>query len=496
MPHARARIALTVGWVAVLALLGLYVQRNLEIGTDLRLFMPSPQTPAERLLLEEVGESPASRLLLVAIEGAPPESLAETSQSLAAALREDPSFRFIANGEASMEAIPERLLPYRYLLSSTLDRQRFDAPFLRVELEQRERDLTSPAASALEPILPRDPTLELLKLAEAWQPSREPQRLYDVWFDSQGDTALMLVETVAAAFDPEGQRHALDALRAHFEHARSDPAARLIVSGPGAFSVLMRDRTAGEAQWLGALATAGMIVLLLIAYRTPSFLLLGALPIASAGLAGLAAVSAVFGALHGITLAFGFTLIGVAQDYPLHVFSHRKPGEAPVQTARSVWPPLATGVASTCIAYLAFLRSGVTGLAQLATFTIAGLAIAGLTTRYLLPRVLPDESRDYGNSAVLGRLWSLIAGLPQPKWLGLALAAASVLVIALAPGPMWQNDLGKLTPVPQQLLRQDDALRRELGAPDVRHLLVISGQSADAVLARAEQLNAELDALV
>jgi predicted exporter len=26
-----------------------------------------------------------------------------------------------------------------------------------------------------------------------------------------------------------------------------------------------------------------------------------------------------FGAVHGITLAFGFTLIGVAQDYPLHL---------------------------------------------------------------------------------------------------------------------------------------------------------------------------------
>ena len=60
-----------------------------------------------------------------------------------------------------------------------------------------------------------------------------------------------------------------------------------------------------------------------------------------------------------MTLAFGFTLIGVAQDYPLHVLSHRRADRAPRDVARALWPTLATGVASTCIAYLAFLFSGV-----------------------------------------------------------------------------------------------------------------------------------------
>ena len=96
----------------------------------------------------------------------------------------------------------------------------------------------------------------------------------------------------------------------------------------------------------------------------------------------MAVVSAFFGTVHGITLAFGFTLIGVAQDYPLHLLSHRRPDREPVAIARELWPTLATGVASTCIAYFTFLFSGVIGLAQLACFTVAGLAVAGLTTRF------------------------------------------------------------------------------------------------------------------
>ena len=102
----------------------------------------------------------------------------------------------------------------------------------------------------------------------------------------------------------------------------------------------MQERTQREATWLGGFATIGMVVLLLVAYRSLPVLVLGLLPLASAGLAGLAAVSAVFGTVHGITLAFGFTLIGVAQDYPMHLFSHQHRGVDPAaQCARAVADP-------------------------------------------------------------------------------------------------------------------------------------------------------------
>lgn len=492
----RKRTALLIGWIGVLMGLALYVQRELVISGDLRLFMPSPRTPVEQLLLDEIGEGPASRLLLLALEGADAETLAQSSQDLAAALREDAAFRWVANGESRLDVIPERLLPYRYLLSSTLDHASFDAPFLRKELEARQRDLASPAAGLLEEWIPRDPTLETLKLIEAWQPQHEPQQLHDVWFNTRGDTALLIVETAGAAFDPDAQQQATTALQRHFEETRADPRVQLIASGPGAFGVLMKERTQREAQWIGTLDTVGVVLLLLLAYRSLRYVVFGVLPLASAGLAGLAATGAVFDATHGITLAFGFTLIGVAQDYPIHLFSHQRPGVSPVQTARSVWPTLATGIASTCIAYLAFLTSGVIGLAQLACFTIVGLAVAGLTTRYLLPRLLPATAVDYGDSRFLGRLWNAIARLPQPRYLGWLVAALCVAIMALAPGPMWENSLGKLTPIPQPLLQTDAELRAELGAPDIRYLIAVNGASADEVLTRIESLTPRLDTLV
>ena len=487
---------LLAAWIAAVAGLGWFVERNLVVGTDLRLFMPSPRTAQERLVLEEIGEGPGSRMLLLAVSGDDPQAVAETSSALVAAMHDVAEFRWIANGDGDLDAIPDRLLAYRYLLSPTLDSARFDTAFLQSQLQARLQDLASPAAGLLEQWLPRDPTLELLKLTESWQPARQPQMLFDVWFDSAGRKALLVAETRAAGFDPQGQRGAISALERSFAGVRTAPDLRLEVSGPGAFSVLMKERTQGEATRFGTLATVGMVVLILVAYRSVAVLLLGLLPLASAGLAGLAAVSSAFGTVHGITLAFGFTLIGVAQDYPIHLFSHQHRGLDPRANARAIWPTLATGVASTCVAYLAFLFSGVRGLAQLSVFTVAGLAVAGVTTRYLLPPLVPARSRDAAEFAVLGRLWDRIAGLPRPLWLGVVVGLLCIGVLGLSPRPLWQDELGGLTPVPRPLIERDSELRRELGAPDLRYLLVIQGRSDQDVLARAAALDAPLGDLV
>jgi predicted exporter len=487
---------LFAAWVAVVGLLGWYVSSTLKIGTDLRLFMPSPRNAQERLILEEIGESPASRMLLLSISGGTAEAEADTSRALVRALRATGDFATVSNGETDLSAIPDSLLAYRYLLSPTLDETRMDATFLRSQLGERVQDLGSPAAGFLEPWLPRDPTLEIMKLAESWLPEKQPQLQNGVWFDSTGREALLVAQTRAAAFDPSGQKAAQSSLQRAFEASRTDPALRLEASGPGAFSVLMQRRTESEAQVYGSVDTIGIIVLLLVAYRSLRILVLGLLPLLTAAAAGLAAVAGFFGTVHGITLAFGFTLIGVAQDYPVHLFSHQHKGLDPVANARILWPTLATGVASTCIAYLAFLFSGVTGLAQLSVFTFTGLAVAALTTRFLVPPLMPEVKRDPGDSVFLGRLWNGIAGLPRPLWLGVTGALACVVFLWFSPQPLWQNDLGSLTPVPRPLIARDTVMRRELGAPDVRYLLVIEGQDDQAVLERTAALDPALGKLV
>jgi predicted exporter len=490
------RLALALLWLAVLLVAGWVVGQHLQLSGDLRKFMPQAKTPAQKLLMDELGEGPGSRLLLVSLSGDDPATLAQQSQALRRALSLSPLFALVANGDTGLDAIPERLRPYRYLLSDTLDTQQLDAATLREAFDARVEDLGSPAASLVEPLVSSDPTLETLKLAESWQPANAPQRLHDVWFDRAGTQALLVAETLAPGFDPNGQQAAVSTIQNDFARIRGPGKSRLELSGPGAFSVEIGGRTQREAGWIGTVDTLGLILLLWIAYRSWKAPLLGVLPLASAGLAGLGAVAWLFDGVHGITVAFGFTLIGVAQDYPIHLFSHQRAGLSPRQSARELWPTLATGVASTCIAYVTFLVSGVDGLKQLAVFTITGLATAALTTRFLLPSLIDPRPHDAADSTRLEWLWDAISRLPRPRLSLALLALVALAVVLFAPGTFWQNDLSKLTPVPADAMARDARLRSELGAPDVRYVIAVGGRDADAALQASEALRPQLDALV
>ena len=491
----RARLLLLGAWVLVLAGAGVVVARSLHVSTDLRSFMPPPSTADQRLLMDQIGRGPGSRLLLVAIGGAPVSTLADLSRGLARALKADQRFTQVANGDFDPADLDPELLPYRYLLSPTLDSHRLDAAFLHEQLEQRLADLASPAGGMLETWLPRDPTLEVLKLARRWSPPHAPAVRDGVWFDAQGE-ALLLVQTRAAGFDPGAQKAAITGLCAAFDALPGRGHAHLVLSGPGYFSMVINRQTRHQADWIGYVSSIGFILLLLAAYRSPTSLLLGALPIVTGALSGLVALVSVYPSVGGITLAFGFTLLGVAQEYPIRVLSHRRAGASNLESVRGLWPLLLTAIASACIAYLAFYASGVPGLQQLAVFTICGLLGAGLTTRYLLPRVLPRRFVDVADTRGLAGFRRFLDDLPRPRWIPLLVAATAVAMLVLAPGRFWQNNLAKLTPVPQKLLKTDARLREALGAPDVRYLLVLEAPTAEGVLRLSRRVRPRVDALV
>src|ERR1700752_205192 len=137
------RWLLVAAWIAALVALGFFSLRSLSISTDLRSFMPPPQTADQKLLMDQIGDGPGTRLLLLAIEGAPPDRLAALSRGLADALRKDPHFEQVLNGAFDPSTLDAKWLPYRYLLSPTLYHHAFDAVYLRDQLEQRVEDLAS-----------------------------------------------------------------------------------------------------------------------------------------------------------------------------------------------------------------------------------------------------------------------------------------------------------------------------------------------------------------
>jgi predicted exporter len=61
---------------------------------------------------------------------------------------------------------------------------------------------------------------------------------------------------------------------------------------------------------------------------------------------------------------------------------------------------------------------------------------------------------------------------------------------------LWEHDLANLSPISPEKKERDQAVRNELGAPDVRDLIVVEGSSEEEVLQRSEAVATVLDAIV
>ena len=275
------RWVLLAAWCGLLALGIFWVQSHLTVSADLRLFMPSPRTEEQRLLIQNIGESPASRLLLLAIDGDEPGEARGHFEALRRGAGIAPEFAFVANGAQPPPAIPEKLLAYRYLISDSFDAAPLDEPGSR------------PSSKIAPPTWRRRPPASSKNGCRAiprsscctWRNagSRAPSRtsVDGVWFAADGRRALLLVQTRAAAFDPDGQTQALAALQDQFAAGRAAGSrAKLTVSGTGYFSSVIRNRTQYEATWFGSFDTVGLITLLWLAYRRFVFTILGGLPLA------------------------------------------------------------------------------------------------------------------------------------------------------------------------------------------------------------------------
>src|SRR5258706_2062035 len=221
-------------------------------------------------------------------------------------------------------------------------------------------------------------------------------------------------------------------------------AMQLRLAGPGVFAVQSRNAIERDAQRLSILAAVLIAALLLWALRSPRFLALAIVPVASGVAAGLAAAALAFGAIHAITLGFGLTLIGEAVDYAIYVQVQRT---AAANNAR-LWRALWVAVLTSSAGFVAMMASGFRGLVELGLFSLAGCVAAAIAARVLLPaaaRDLPDLSAaERDRFAWLQRLCDRA---PIARWPLLAAAVVAVAFLAMHAAPLWNDELGAISPL-------------------------------------------------
>jgi predicted exporter len=505
-------------WLVFLLACAVVISRT-TFTADLSAFLPRSPSAGQRVLVDQLRDGLVSRLILVGIEGGDPAARATLSRDMAAALRGDAQFASVNNGEPVSEARDQQFIfAHRYVLSPAVTPERFSADGLHQALGDSLDLLGSSAGMFTKDLLPHDPTGEVATLVNRLDGGAQPSSQDGVWASRDGKRAVLVVQTTGAGSDTDAQARAMATVQHAFDtatRALPNPASyRLLMTGPGVFSVETRDNIRHDVARLSAVSLVLIVALLLVVYRSPFTLVLGLLPVLSGVAAGLGAVSLAFGTVHGITLGFGTTLIGEAVDYSIYLFvqssrmqtrdtaasaagSSSVRGDAALREwIATYWPTIRLGVLTSICGFASMLFSGFPGLVQLGLYSIAGLTTAALVTRFVLPHLRGARFAIRDVAPLGARLASITAAAPRLRWPLVALLVASVATLVFHRQHVWSHELSALSPVSRQSQALDESLRADVGAPDVRYLVVISGASQEAVLEGAEKVSAQLQPLV
>lgn len=476
-------------WLACLLAAGGWIGQSIEVSNDLAAFFPDRGRPIEKLLISKANRGAVSRMVFAAFGGGDLEHRLAASREASDDLRRHPGIEQVVNGAENLDlAAFEPLFPYRYLLAG---QQLLDEAGLRAALEARVKELRSPLGSAVKEKLADDPTAAFRTLLLGWNEGRAaPPRECGLWVTEDRERSLLLA--TLAGTDGEGgqQARTIAWIREKLEAAAARHDVELILAGR---PVLIAE--AGESikasLIFGSIAASLLVIsLLLFVYRSIGVLLLGALPLLSGILAGLAAVLFLFGPVHGIALAFGVTLIGITIDYPLHLFSHSQAPAPLAETALKIQRPILLGALSTAGAFAMFGAGSAPGLGQLACFAAIGILAAALTLRLVVPP-LADLARIEPRPRMVDPLPATAPG--GLIWVVLAIAIASVVLLFSRHDRLFESDVSVLNPLSTAAKLRDQQLRSDLGAPDLRQLFLIDGDDAETVLQRAEALTPALD---
>ncbi|MEM7561470.1 MAG: MMPL family transporter [Pseudomonadota bacterium] len=489
--------------ILVLCLLAIAViATRFELSTDLSVFLPEPDSKLETLLHHQLDNGASSSMIFVALHGSDPKSLADASNKLLGKLDQSGLFQKVSNnagsfGEDQLEVIEDN----RYRLSRSDLNESFSVEGLQNAVQERLRGLTSPQARLEKKYLQADPTGEVISLLTEWQGKlskhKTPEQRHSVWFSGDHSRALLLAEIEADISELDNQVAAVESIRKSFSELEGQNL-QMIMTGPAAFAVESGEDIKADVRILTYMAVGMVVVFLWAAFGALRVVALVVAPLAVGVLIATAVILILYGQIHGITLAFGVTLAGVAVDYPIHLMTGLgSDRDRNVAHIRNIWPTLRLGVFSTIIAYAAFLFSGFGGLIQLGIFTITGLLAAALFSRYILPYLAARrEASLHGLGRVHGAFKWGAQALSRFGWVVPTALALGVIVLATTTLPVLHLNVDSLSPIKETRRAEGRMLRGDLGFWAGGKMLVVVGENKEAVLQQQENIETDLDQLV
>lgn len=307
--------------------------------------------------------------------------------------------------------------------------------------------------------------------------------------------ALLSYQITKPAFSVSGNTDYGDLLKAAEAAARQgDDSVRVVAAGIPLHAEAAAAQANVEMNVIGWGSLAAVLLLVWLAFRSLRPIVLVGLSLLIGTAAAISATAIVFDRVHLITLVFGASLVGVAEDFGIHYFVTRQamPGSSPPKVMRFLLPGMALALLTSVVAYLALGIAPFPGLRQMALFSAVGLVAAFLTVVFWFPLLDRGTLRQTRLSAWLAES---LARWPRVRHDARTWAALAVLALFIVPG-IWQvrvvDDVRQLQSSPPALIEAQRTAGRLLGTPSPAQFVLVRGATPDEVLSREEAVKARL----
>ncbi|WP_291332100.1 hypothetical protein [Desulfovibrio sp.] len=229
-----------------------------------------------------------------------------------------------------------------------------------------------------------------------------------------------------------------------------------------------------------------LVYALLVRSRGVLWLMLVPAFAASFALGGMTLLSP---ALSGLALGFGASVLGVAEDYAVHMHFALRSGDSAESVLGHITPPLFQGYLVNASGFAVLLLSGIPAVRQLALFALLTLS-AGFALAVIVLPVCP---------------WFNTPALPvhkqntdprRPAGLRVFLSISALLLLCYALFSIVQVDVSPRTMGADmaQLQQDGEKLKAVWGSRD-SNILVVEGKNTDAALAHGRAVVSSLRAL-
>ncbi|MES2324263.1 MAG: MMPL family transporter [Pseudomonadota bacterium] len=319
--------------------------------------------------------------------------------------------------------------------------------------------------------------------------------------DATHQYVLLPMTLKEAAFSMSAQDKAIPLLDKAAAAARAAaPNAQVIQAGVVLHAAAAGRQASKEISTIGVGSMLGIVLMTWLAFRSLRPIALITLSIGIGFLGSLSVCWLLFGSIHLLTLVFGASLIGVAEDYGIYYLCNRLAADKEMDSVtllKRLLPGLALTLLAAVIGYMGLALTPFPGLRHMAVFSAVGLVFAWLTVVCWFPALVSGGTLRAGS--LNGRYIGTLALWPRLKFNAMSLGALALFGIVAAFGISRlgvNDDIRSLQTPPRHLVDDQIKLGKLLDAPTPVQYYLVRGDSAEMVLQREEALKRRLDPLV